>query len=103
MKKGSIIVLPIVIVILLLAGVFVWKAITPPATLTQTGALPNNWNGSTGSKPKNPFSFLFNAGPTPIPTPTPASAAAMNADLQTIGDDGGASDFSSLTSQANGL
>ena len=106
MKKISYLVIPVFIVILLLAGVFVWKMVTPtqPVVTTQTGPLPNSLRNAVGNKPTNPFSFLFGQqAATPIPTPTPASVAAMNADLQTVGDDGGAADFSSLQAAASGL
>lgn len=90
----------------MLAGLFVWKMVTPvpPVVTTQPGSLPNSLGNAAGNKPSNPFSFLFGSQTaTLIPTPTPASAAAMNADLQTVGDDGGAADFSSLQASANGL
>jgi hypothetical protein len=106
MKNLSYFAIPVFAVILLLAGAFVWKMMTPvsPVSTTSAGPLPNAVNNASGNKPTNPFSFLF--GPetaAPIPTPTPASVAAMNADVNAIGDDGGASDFSSLQAVASGL
>lgn len=91
---------------LILAGVFVWKMVTPPKQIvtTEQGPLPNSLNNATGNKPSNPFSILFGGSAvTPIPTPTPASAAAMNGDLQALTDDGGAADFNSLQTQVSGL
>jgi cytoskeletal protein RodZ len=102
MKKLPIIMIPAIVVILLLGGAFVWKMMQPSPATKQAGTFPNAVGGSV-KKPTNPFSFLFGSQTTPIPTPTPASAAAMNADLQTVGDDGGASDFSSLQKDASGL
>lgn len=107
MKKTTLFAIPVFVVLLLLAGAFVWKMMTPAKQVvtTQQGPLPNAISQATGTKPSNPFSFLFGqqATATPIPTPTPATAAAMNADLNTVGDDGGAADFSSLQTQVNGL
>jgi len=105
MKKTSIIAIPVLAVILLLAGVFVWKMVSPTTSpvVTSPGTLPNSVTSETSSKPANPFSFLFAPQVTPIPTPTPASAAAMNADLQKVGDDGGVVDFTSLKSDVSGL
>lgn len=107
MKNVSIIAIPVFVVILILAGVFVWKMVTPPKEVTSTsqGQYPNSLDNATGNKPSNPFSILFGgkAASTPIPTPTPASAAAMNSDLQTLVDDGGVADFSTLQTQVSGL
>lgn len=105
-KLPYIIGIPIVAVVFVVGGALIWRVVQPQQTTTQQGqfAMPN---GSTnGAKPANPFSALFGGGGnqvTPIPTPTPASVAAMNADLKTIGDDGGASDFSSLNKDLNSL
>ncbi len=89
--------IPAIVVILLLGGAFVWKMMVPTASspTQSTGTLPNPF-AFLGGKPTSSFN-------TTIPTPTPASAAAMNADLQTVGDDGGAADFSSLQKDASGL
>lgn len=105
MKKFSIFVIPVVIILLLLAGVFVWKMIRPaaPVATREPLPLPNSLENAGGTKPTNPFSFLFGQQAAPIPTPTPASVSAMNADLATVGDDGGAADFSSLQKDASGL
>lgn len=107
MKKFTLFAIPVFVIVLLFAGVFIWKMMTPttPAVTTPTGPLPNSLNQATGTKPSNPFSGLFGGGTsvTPIPTPTPATAAAMNADLKTVGDDGGVSDFSSLQTQVSAL
>ena len=78
-------------------------------TTVARGPMPNALGSAGGAKPTNPFSALFGGQQTtsvtvtPIPTPTPASAAAMNTDVNGVGDDGGASDFNSLNSQASGL
>lgn len=103
MKNLSLFAIPVFVVIVLLAVAFVWKVMQPPPAVTTSETLPNSLRSAQGEKPSNPFSFLFGSGATPIPTPTPATAAAMNADLQTVGDDGGAADFSSLTSDAGSL
>jgi hypothetical protein len=110
MKKIGLFVIPVFAVIALLTGVFVWKIMTPSnstQTVTQArGPLPDALQKAVGSKPSNPFGGLFGQ-PVPliteIPSPTPASAAQMNADLQSVGDDGGAADVTSLQSVANGL
>lgn len=108
MKKTSIIVVPVIIVILLLAGALVWKMMMPAATSApvEQGTLPSAVNEASGKVPSNPFSGLFGQTPpqvTVMPTPTPASVASMNSDLNSVGDDGGASDISNLQSQVNGL
>lgn len=105
MKNLSIIAIPVFVVILLLAGAFVWKVVLPDNSVVtrQMGELPRAVEDAGGTKPTSPFSFLFGSGSTTIPTPTPASAAAMNADINVLGDDGGAADFASLQSDASGL
>lgn len=108
MKKMTFIAIPVIVVIALLAGAAVWKIMMPAAApvTVQQGPLPSGETSTGGSQPANPFSALFGQSApqtTVMPTPTPASAAAMNADVNTVGDDGGASDFSSLQSQASGL
>lgn len=105
MKKLPIIMIPVIVVILLLAGVLVWKLFMPVKTAENppSGVLPNALSKAGDTKPTNPFGFLFGSQTTPIPTPTPASAAAMNAELNALGDDGGAADIKSLQSDAAGL
>jgi hypothetical protein len=105
MKKLPFIIgIPLVAVALVLGGAMLWKLKIQTTQPTQTQfTLPAGLT-SSGTKPANPFSALFGkSNPTPIPTPTPASAAAMNAELNAIGDDGGAADFISLQSDVSGL
>jgi hypothetical protein len=112
MKKMTLFAIPVFVVMAILGGIFVWKVMTPsnstqPVTQAK-GPLPNAFNQAGGSKPSNAFGGLFiQSTPTPAPipilTPTPASVGDLNAQLQTVGDDGGASDFTSLNSDASGL
>lgn len=108
-KLPYIIGIPAIAVALVLGGAMVWKLKTQTVDtvpLQQQGTLPNSLGNAGGTKPTNPFSFLFGqqtATATPIPTPTPATAAAMNADVNAVGDDGGVADFSGLQSQVSGL
>lgn len=106
MKKLPLMIgIPAIAVALVVGGAMIWKLKTQTVdvvTPSGVGTLPSGMT-ATGTKPNNPFSALFGEKTTPIPTPTPATAAAMNADLQTIGDDGGAADFSSLQQTASGL
>ncbi len=106
MKKLPFIIgIPAVAVALVVGGAMVWKLKTQTvdvATTSGVGTLPSGMTAS-GTKPSNPFSALFGGNAGSIPTPTPATVAEMNADLQTVGDDGGAADFSSLRSDAGGL
>ena len=108
MKKLPFIIgIPLVALALVLGGAMVWKLKTQTTEIATTapGPLPSAVSKAQGNKPSNAFGFLFgnSTSSTQIPTPTPASAAAMNADLQTVGDDGGAGDFSSLQQDVNGL
>ena len=107
-KLPYIIGIPAIAVALVLGGAMLWKLKTQTvdtAVSTQPATLPDAVGKASGTKPTNPFSVLFGqkAAATPIPTPTPASATAMNADVNAVGDDGGAADFSSLQSQVSGL
>lgn len=108
-KLPYIIGIPALAVALVLGGAMLWKLKTQTVDTVgsvQPMTLPNAVGNAGGGKPTNPFSFLFGSQAptvTPIPTPTPASAAAMNTDVNAVGDDGGAADFSNLQSQANGL
>ena len=105
MKNISFIAIPVFVVIVLFAGAFVWKMVTPAGSVVtrQMGTLPNSVEDAGGTKPANPFGFLFGTQVTPIPSPTPASAAAMNSDLNILDDDGGAADFASLQTDVSGL
>jgi hypothetical protein len=109
-KLPYIIGIPFRAVVLVLGGAMLWIRNTPQALKTTAMAhpapLPNPLHQGAGSKPSNSFNQLFVTSapqPTVMSTPTPASAAAMNADVNSVGDDGGASDFSSLQSQVSGL
>src|SRR4030042_5114819 len=107
MKKTPIVILiPALAIALVVGGAMVWRfktqtvdsiAASPPPKL------PRSIEQARGGKPTNPFSFFFEALETSIPNPTPASAAAMNADLQAIGDDGGAADFFSFQHDVSGI
>jgi hypothetical protein len=106
MKKLPLIMgIPALALALVLGGAMVWrlKTQTIDTVATQPGPLPNSVENAGGTKPTNPFSFLSGPQVTPIPTPTPATVAAMNTDLNTIGDDGGTADINSLKSDAGGL
>lgn len=107
MKKMSIFIIPVIVVILVIGGAFAWKVFMSPADTTPAATriteLPPGSTSEPAVKPQNPFSALFGPKTTVIPTPTPASVAAMNADVAAIGDDGGAADFSSLDVYVNGL
>lgn len=104
MKNLPFIAIPVIIVILLLGGVMAWKVMSPPKpAVIQVGTFPSGFSGQQAAKPSNPFSALFGIQTPPVPTPTPASVSSMNQDLTTVGDDGGATDFTSLQSQASGL
>ena len=107
MKKTPIIIgIPALAIALVVGGAMVWKFKTQTVdtvTATQPAVFPNAVKNAGGSKPTNPFSFFFGLQEPSIPIPTPASVAAMNADLQAIGDDGGAADFSSLQQDVSGL
>lgn len=105
-KLPYIIGIPAIAVALVLGGAMLWKLKnqTVETMSVQPGPLPGSVNSAGGAKPANPFSALF--GPQtaqPTAVPSPASIAAMNADLNTVGDDGGASDFTSLQKDASGL
>ena len=107
-KLPYIIGIPAVAVLLVLGGAMLWRLKNQTTEIVNApapGPLPGAVGNAQGNQPSNPFSFLSGqqATATPIPTPTPASAAAMNAELQKVGDDGGAADFTNLQSQTSGL
>lgn len=105
-KLPYIIGIPAVAVALVIGGALIWRVINPPQNTTQQSQFTMPDGSTSSQKPSNPFSALFGGGGsevTPIPSPTPASVAAMNADLQTVGDDGGDADFSSLQQDLNSL
>lgn len=107
-KLPYIIGIPAVAVFLVLGGAMVWRVKNQATQVVTTapGTLPNNLGNAKGNTPSNAFGGLFGqkaATVTPIPTPTPASVAVMSADVNAIGDDGGAADFSSLQSTVSGL
>lgn len=112
-KLPYIIGIPFLAVVLVLGGAMLWRLKNQATTVdvvatAPRGSMPNALGSAGGSAPTNPFSALFgqpNLTPTStiMPTPTPASAAAMNTDVNSVGDDGGAADFNSLNSQASGL
>ena len=110
MKKLPYLVgIPFIAVALILGGAMLWRLknqTVDTASSAQPMTLPNSVGSAGGTRPTNPFSFLFTQ-PAPtvtvIPTPTPASAAALNTEVRAVGDDGGAADFNSLNSQVNGL
>lgn len=103
MKKISIFVIPVIVVIILLGGAFIWKMMTPasPTVVTGDGPMPNSVSDAEGAKPANPFGFLFGSKATVAPTP--ATAAEMNAQLDALDNDDGTSDINSLKSDASGL
>lgn len=107
-KTALVVVIPIIAVVLLVGSSFAWKMAGQLNRVNEeiaaNGELPSAIENAEGDKPANPFGGLFgNAAPTVEPTPTPASTADLNADLQTLNDDSGASDISDLQRAAVGL
>jgi hypothetical protein len=107
MKKTPIVILiPALAIALVVGGAMVWRLKTQTVNSVAASPppqLPRSIEQARGGKPTNPFSFFFGSQQTSIPTPTPATVGAMNEDLQAIGDDGGAADFSSLQQDLSGL
>lgn len=105
MKQLSLIIgIPVVTIALIIGGVVIWRQMQPPAP-APTGTsrtLPSGFLTDGGAKPASPFN-VSTATSGVAATPTPASAAAMNADLQTVTDDGGTADFTALQQEASGL
>ena len=107
MKKLPFIIgIPVFAAVLIVGGAMIWKLKTQTVDIVasaQPAVFPNSLEKAGGSKPTSPFSLLFGSQTAPVLSPTPATVAAINADLETVGDDGGAADFSALQEDVSGL
>lgn len=94
MKKTSLIIVPLAIILLIIAGAFFYRTYEMNKNVVQTGvtSIPNTYSG-TGTKPSAGLGNQEAAG----------GVSDLTKDLNTTVDDGGANDLQTIKNQAGQL
>ncbi len=99
-KMPLLFLIPMIAIILVVAGAALVRMLSRPATeVAQTTEYPS-LDEST-NKPSSFLGKLFGGGTTPAPTP--ASSDDLARELKNTVDDGGQSDFDALEKESEGL
>lgn len=105
MKKATVILVPAVLLVLVIAGVFLYRTgeLNTQSAVQPAAALPNTYSGGN-TKPGTGLGSMGTAGSTLTQgSQTSLQVSDLNQELGSTVDDGGTKDIQDLSNQAAGL